>query len=473
MTGINTVRDDSTEELLREFEDVFGTGLSKYVGTTITFNLDPKVVPIRLKPWRVPIALHPKIDLELDKVIGQGIMESVDHAHWETPIVTLVKPDGSVHICTDTSALSIKPYNKVLIQCPLFGIYFIPLAREKIYRSNIILWIFAYLVYLSDPMILKSRENISGNAVTEFLLLGFSHLQKMQLPLFCIVLIMYVLALMGNALVVLMIHLDSRLHTPMYYFLRHLSWLEIIITTTVTPKMLSILISEKKSISFFACIFQVTLYFLAGATEVLLLGAMSVDRYLAICNPLRYTAIMSNQTCFLMVIFCWFISFVCITIGIVSKSTLPFCGPNIIDHFFCDMGPLTNLICADTQLVQVLEFASTCFTLLSSVSATTISYVCIIVTVIRMPSAQGRNKAFSTCSSHITVASIYYGSSIFIYVRPSGSSSMDFNKLATMLNTVVTPLLNPIIYSFRNKAVKQVLKDGVKHLGSLFAKRID
>ncbi|KAG6539680.1 olfactory receptor [Crotalus adamanteus] len=323
---------------------------------------------------------------------------------------------------------------------------------------------------LSDPMILKNRENISGNAVTEFVLLGFSHLQKMQQPLFCIVLIMYVLALMGNALVVLMIRLDSRLHTPMYYFLSHLSWLEIIITTTVTPKMLSILISEKKSISFFACAFQVTLYFLAGTTEVLLLGAMSVDRYLAICNPLRYTAIMSNQVCLLMVVFCWFISFICITIGIISKSKLPFCGPNIIDHFFCDTGPLTKLICADTHLVQALEFASSCFTLLSSVSITTISYVCIIVTVIRMPSAQGRNKAFSTCSSHITVASIYYGSSIFIYVRPSENSSMDFNKLATMLNTVVTPLLNPIIYSFRNKAVKEVLKDRVKQLGSIIAK---
>ncbi|XP_026575050.1 olfactory receptor 6M1-like [Pseudonaja textilis] len=321
-------------------------------------------------------------------------------------------------------------------------------------------------------MILKSRENISGNAVTEFLLLGFSHLQKMQLPLFCIVLIMYVLALMGNALVVLMIRLDSRLHTPMYYFLSHLSWLEIIITTTVTPKMLSILISEK-SISFFACAFQVTLYFLAGTTEVLLLGAMSVDRYLAICNPLRYTAIMSNQVCSLMVVFCWFISFVCIVVGIVFKSNLPYCGPNIIDHFFCDTGPLTMLICADTHLVQALEFASSCFTLLSSVAITTISYVCIIVTVIRMPSAQGRNKAFSTCSSHITVASIYYGSSIFIYVRPSGSSSMDFNKLATMLNTVVTPLLNPIIYSFRNKAVKEVLKDRVKQLGFTIAKTVD
>lgn len=330
-----------------------------------------------------------------------------------------------------------------------------------------------FVLQFLDPTILKSRENISGNAVTEFLLLGFAHLQRMQLPLFCIVLIMYVLALMGNALVLLMIRLDSRLHTPMYYFLSHLSWLEIIITTTVTPKMLSILISENKSISFFACGFQVTLYILAGTTEVLLLGAMSVDRYLAICNPLRYTAIMSNQVCLLMVVFCWFISFMYIITGFVFKAPLPYCGPNIIDHFFCDTQPLTKLICADTHFIEVLEFVLSCFTLLSSVSITTISYVFIIVTVIRMPSAQGRNKAFNTCSSHITVASIYYGSSIFIYVRPSGSSSMDFNKLATMLNTVVTPLLNPIIYSFRNKVVKEVFKDRVKQLGSTIAKAVD
>ncbi|XP_062992776.1 olfactory receptor 6M1-like [Elgaria multicarinata webbii] len=322
-------------------------------------------------------------------------------------------------------------------------------------------------------MFLNNRENISRTVVTEFVLLGFSDLPMMQLPLFCLFLILYILSLIGNALVVIMIRLDSRLHSPMYYFLSNLSWLEIIITTTVTPKMLSILISEKKTISFFGCALQITLYFLAGTTEVLLLGAMSVDRFLAICNPLRYTAIMSNQVCTLMMISCWLGSLFCVTIGIVFKSGLPYCGPNVIDHFFCDTAPLTKLLCADTHLIQTIEFASSCFTLLSSVSVTTISYLCIIVTVMRMPSAQGRKKAFSTCSSHITVASLYYGSSIFIYVRPAGSSSMDFNKVATVLNTVVTPLLNPIIYSFRNKVVKDVVKDAVKHIGATLGREVD
>ncbi|XP_025033002.1 olfactory receptor 6M1-like, partial [Python bivittatus] len=192
---------------------------------------------------------------------------------------------------------------------------------------------------------------------------------------------------MGNTLVILIIRLDLRLHSPMYYFLKHLSWLEIIITTTVTPKMLSILVSEKKTISYFACVVQLAIYFLAGSTEVLLLGAMSVDRYLAICNPLRYTAIMSHQVCLLMVLFCWFISFGCIVVGGVFANGVPYCGSNVIDHFFCDTGPLAKLLCRDNSLIQAIEFASSCFTLLSSVSVTTISYICIIVTVMRTPSA--------------------------------------------------------------------------------------
>ncbi|XP_077171165.1 olfactory receptor 6M1-like isoform X2 [Paroedura picta] len=286
----------------------------------------------------------------------------------------------------------------------------------------------------------------------------------MEVPLFVLFLTMYVLTIIGNALVILLIHLDSRLHTPMYYFLSNLSWLEIIISTTVTPKMLSLLISKTKTISYFGCVGQLTLYFLAGTTEVLLLGAMSVDRYLAICNPLRYTAIMSNQVCKLMMLSCWMGSIACIVVGLIFTYGLPYCGPNVIDHFFCDTSPLAKLLCADTTLVQLAELTSSCVTLLTSVSVTAVSYLCIIVTVTRMPSAESRKKAFSTCSSHITVASLYYGSSIFIYVRPAGNTSMDFNKVATVLNTVVTPLLNPVIYNLRNKLVKDVMRDTVKRI---------
>ncbi|XP_066486099.1 olfactory receptor 6M1-like [Tiliqua scincoides] len=319
-------------------------------------------------------------------------------------------------------------------------------------------------------MVLNDKGNTTESVVKEFVLLGFSSLQEVQLPLFCLFLVMYALSSIGNALVILMIHFDSHLHIPMYYFLSNLSWLEIIITTTVTPKMLSLLISKKKTISFTGCVIQITLYLLAGATEILLLGAMSVDRYLAICNPLRYTAIMSNQVCRLMVLFCWIGSIFCVSLTIGFNLILPYCGPNVIDHFFCDTSPLTKLLCADLTLIHALQFMVACLALLTSVSVTAVSYLYIIITVMRMPSTQGRKEAFSTCSTHITLVSIYYGSCIFIYVRPAGSSSMDFNKVATVLNTVVTPLLNPIIYSFRNKVVMDVLKDALKQMSETLVK---
>ncbi|XP_062992783.1 olfactory receptor 6M1-like [Elgaria multicarinata webbii] len=302
-------------------------------------------------------------------------------------------------------------------------------------------------------------SNFSTNIVTEVVLLGFSNLHQLQKPLFFLFLVMYILTLIGNALVILMIQIEHRLHTPMYYFLKNLSWLEIIITTTVTPKMLTLLISNENTISFFACALQGYVYFVAGTTEVLLLAAMSIDRYMAICNPLRYTAIMSTRVCQVMVLSCWLGSVFAITASMLLKAGLPFCGSNVIDHFFCDSGPLLEMICADILFLQALDFAVSCFTLLSSVSVTTVSYIYIIITVLKMPSAKGRKKTFGTCSSHITVASLYYGSSIFIYIKPAGSSSMEFNKVATVFNTVVTPLLNPIIYSFRNKTVKEVLRD--------------
>ncbi|XP_054849968.1 olfactory receptor 6M1-like [Eublepharis macularius] len=264
--------------------------------------------------------------------------------------------------------------------------------------------------------------------------------------------------------------MDQRLKTPMYYFLKNLSWLEIIITTTVTPKMLSLLILEDNTMSFFSCALQGYIYFVAGSSEVLLLAAMSVDRYMAICNPLRYTSIMRTQVCQLMVVSCWLCSFFSITISMVLKAGLPFCGSNVIDHFFCDSGPLLEMICADIHFLQALDLAVSCCNLLSSVSVTAVSYICIIVTVMRIPSAKGRKKAFSTCSSHITVTSLYYGSSMFIYIKPAGGSSMDFNKMATVLNTVVTPLLNPIIYTFRNKVVKEAVKDVIGKVQAGFPK---
>ncbi|XP_054849967.1 olfactory receptor 6M1-like [Eublepharis macularius] len=305
------------------------------------------------------------------------------------------------------------------------------------------------------------RNDTSRTTVTEIVLLGFYSLQKLQLPLFLLFLIMYTLTLLANGVAILLIRLDRRLHTPMYYFLGNLFLLEILITTTVTPKMLSLLVSDHKTISFFGCAIQTMAYFLAGTAEVLLLAVMSVDRYVAICLPLRYSVLMSSKVCVLMVVSCWIIGLISIVVIAIFKAGLPFCGPNVIDHFFCDAGPMGDLICADVTFVRALELALCSFVLISSVSVTAVSYLCIIITVLRMPSAQNRQKAFGTCSSHIMVASLYYGSSIFIYAKPSAGSSMNFNKAATVLNTVVTPLLNPIIYSFRNKTVKEVMRQAL------------
>ncbi|XP_066486171.1 olfactory receptor 6M1-like [Tiliqua scincoides] len=307
-------------------------------------------------------------------------------------------------------------------------------------------------------------SNSTKPIVTEIVLLGFSHLLQLQKPLFFLFLVMYILTLLGNTLVILVIRIDQRLHTPMYYFLKNLSWLEIIITTTVTPKMLTLLISKDNTISFFACALQGYVYFVAGSTEVLLLAAMSVDRFVAICIPLRYTAIMNSRVCLLMVLSCWLCSFFSISASMLLKAGLPVCGPNVIDHFFCDSGPVLEMICADIHFLQALDLTVSCFMLLSSVCVTIVSYICIIVTVMRMPSARGRKKAFGTCTSHITVASLYYGSSIFIYIKPAGSSSVEFNKIATVFNTVVTPVLNPIIYSFRNKTVKDAVRDALRRV---------
>ncbi|XP_054849963.1 olfactory receptor 49-like [Eublepharis macularius] len=295
--------------------------------------------------------------------------------------------------------------------------------------------------------------------ITEVILLGFSNIHQLQKPLFFFFLVMYILTLLCNGLVILLIEVNHRLKTPMYYFLKNLSWMEIIITTTVTPKMLSLLILEDNTMPFFACVLQGYIYFVAGSSEVFLLAAMSVDRYMAICNPLRYTSIMRTQICQLMVLSCWLWGFLSVTSSASLTMKLPFCGPNIIDHFFCDNGPVKHLICADIHFLQTIDLAVSCFNLLGSVSVTAVSYICIVVTVMRIPSAKGRKKAFSTCSSHITVASLYYGSSMFIYIKPAGESSTDLNKVATVLNTVVTPLLNPIIYTFRNKVVKEAVKD--------------
>ncbi|XP_006268566.1 olfactory receptor 6M1 [Alligator mississippiensis] len=297
-------------------------------------------------------------------------------------------------------------------------------------------------------------------AVTEFILLSFPVLRGRQIFFFVVLLLIYLLTLTGNIVIISIIWTDHRLHTPMYFFLSNLSFLDILFTTVIAPKMLSSLLAQKKSISFAGCITQTYFYFFLGTVEFILLAVMSFDRYVAICNPLRYTVIMNSSICFLMVLGCWVGAFLSVLCPTIVVSRLPYCG-HAINHFFCDIAPLLQVACIDTRLIELLNFLLSSLVVLSSLMLTAVSYSYIISTIMKIPSGQGRQKAFSTCVSHITVVTIAYGSSIFMYVRPNQSYSLEFDKVAAVLTTVVTPLLNPFIYSLRNEKVKEVLKEAV------------
>ncbi|KAM6148417.1 olfactory receptor 6S1-like [Erethizon dorsatum] len=315
-------------------------------------------------------------------------------------------------------------------------------------------------------------DNRNKTSVTQFILLGFQNEKKVEIFLFCLFLLMYLTSLVGNTVIIILVRCDYRLHSPMYFFVANLSFLEVTITSTVVPKMLANTFSLSRAISFVGCLTQSFFYFLLGSTEFFMLAVMSFDRYAAICHPLRYAVIMSRQMCTLLLLGSYLGAFLSILAPSILTAPLPFCGPNVVNHFFCDSAPMLRLVCADTRVAELADFISSALLLLGSLLLTGASYTCIIITVLRIPSAQGRQKAFSTCVSHITVVTLYYGSSIFIYVRPRKGSVMDVNKFATVLNTIVTPTLNPFIYSLRNEKVKDALRDACsKCAGALSAFR--
>ncbi|XP_025721072.2 olfactory receptor 6M1-like [Callorhinus ursinus] len=306
--------------------------------------------------------------------------------------------------------------------------------------------------------------------VTEFTLTAFPIIQKLQISLFVVLLFTYMLTLTGNTAIIALIWADNRLQTPMYFFLSNLSFLDISYTTSVTPKLLACLLEDKKTISFAGCITQIYFFFFLGTVEFILLAVMSFDRYVAICNPLRYTIIMNGRVCLLLVLGCWVGAFFSVLCPIIVVSRLPYCYREI-SHFFCDIAPLLQAACIDTHFIEMISFLLSSLVLLTSLVFTTVSYTYIISTILHIPSAQGRQKAFSTCASHITVVSIAYGSNIFMYVRPSQSHSLEFDKVTAVMTIMVTPLLNPFIYSLRNEKVKEVLTEAIHKIMSLWHKR--
>ncbi|XP_049640010.1 olfactory receptor 2AP1-like [Suncus etruscus] len=293
----------------------------------------------------------------------------------------------------------------------------------------------------------------------EFILLGLTDIPQIQPIIFMLLFLTYIFSIIGNLTIIILTLLDAHLQTPMYFFLRNFSFLEISFTTTFTPRLLYSISTGNKSISFIGCLTQYFFAIFLGATEFFLLAAMSYDRYVAICKPLHYTTIMNNRVCIQLVLCSWLSGFLIIIVPIFLTSQLNFCASNILNHYYCDTAPILAISCSDTRFLETLDFFLGSITLFVTLVLVIISYTKIIWTIVKIPSAQQRKKAFSTCSSHMVVISISYGSCIFMYVKPSFKEGVAFNKGVAVLQTSIAPLLNPFIYTLRNKQVKQAFKD--------------
>ncbi|KAM4860426.1 olfactory receptor 10T2-like [Thomomys bottae] len=300
------------------------------------------------------------------------------------------------------------------------------------------------------------RQNQS--MIAEFILVGFSHLGDLQILLFFIFLLIYLATLVANAAILTVIRLDRTLHIPMYFFLFILSCSETCYTLVIVPKMLTNLLSTIPSISFAGCAAQLYFFVSLACTNCFLIAVMGYDRYVAICNPLNYTLIVSQATCVQLVLassFCGFLISVVVNILVFSE---PFCASNRINHFFCDISPVLKLGCTDTNLKEMVIFFLSILVLLVPFVLIFISYVFIVSTILKISSAEGQRKAFATCASHLTVVIVHYGCASSIYLRPSSLHSSDKDLLVAVTYTVITPLLNPLVYTLRNKEVKLALK---------------
>lgn len=291
----------------------------------------------------------------------------------------------------------------------------------------------------------------------EFILQGLSEYPRAEKLLFVTCLVMYLVILLGNGTLVLLTLLDSRLHTPMYFFLANLSFLDIWYTSSFIPSMLIHFLSKKKTISFTKCVLQMSVSYSMGSTECELLAVMAYDRFVAICNPLRYTIIMSKALCIQMAALAWGLGFFNSLTETILAIRLPFCGKNVINHFACEILAFVKLACTDISLNEIAIMLGNVIFLFTPLLLICISYIFILSTVLRINSAEGRKKAFSTCSAHITVVTVFYGTILFMYMKPKSKDSA-FNKLIALFYGVVTPMLNPIIYSLRNTEVHGALR---------------
>ncbi|XP_040275652.1 olfactory receptor 6B1-like [Bufo bufo] len=303
---------------------------------------------------------------------------------------------------------------------------------------------------------MEGNGNLS-NIITTFIIIGFPSSHSIQILFFFIFLFMYTLTIVENLLVIIMIWNSRNLHKPMYFFLGNLSFLEVWYVTVTVPKLLSIFVTENRQITLIGCMTQLYFFIFLACTECVLLTVMAFDRFVAICYPLHYVIIMNWNFCFVLAFCTWFAGFVISLIKIYYISQLTFCQSNLVNHFYCDVSPLLNLACTDMKQTEVVDFILALIILLVPLLLTCFSYMCILATIIRIPNSSGRKKAFSTCASHLVVVVILYSTALFMYARPNKAQSVNFNKLVSVVYTVVTPFLNPIIYCLRNKEVKEAI----------------
>ncbi|KAG8542862.1 hypothetical protein GDO81_025964 [Engystomops pustulosus] len=301
---------------------------------------------------------------------------------------------------------------------------------------------------------------ILGNCTTPsvFTLVALSDIPSLQVVLFVIFLSIYVIAILGNLCIIFTYKCSSNLRTPMYFFLANFSFLDICYISTTVPNMLLNFLSEHKTISFYGCVVQLYFLMLLGSTECYILAAMAYDRYNAICQPLQYNIIMNKVSCIKFIFWSWVIGVINANIHTTLTFTLPFCGSNMINYFFCDIPPLLNLAYTDTWINELATFVIGGLVTMGSLLLTMISYVNIIYTISKIRSNSRRMKAFSTCVSHFTVVTIFYGSGIFIYLKPRSNYIMEHDRLVAIMYTVIAPLLNPFIYSLRNSDVKDAAR---------------
>ena len=298
---------------------------------------------------------------------------------------------------------------------------------------------------------------MNGTLVTEFLILGFSEMPHLRVPLLFSFLCLYMAAISGNLLIMVTISASPTLHTPMYFFLVNLAVVDILCTSTILPKLLDSMMTGR-TISYGGCMAQLFFFTWSLGVELLLFSAMAYDRFVAICCPLHYSTWMGPRVCAFLAGIVWAISLTNTSINSSLVLRLPFCSSNVVEHFFCEIPPLLKLSCAPTQLNEAMAFAADVFLAVGNFSVIILSYGFIVASILKIRSAEGKQRAFSTCSAHLIVVTMYYSTVIYTYIRPSSSYSLNKDKVVSIIYTSVAPTLNPLIYTLRNKDVKVALR---------------